>query len=102
MLSTLHNFHTEKHVKRIKKALFQESWSLLKHIRKNKKLKEIIFTDKPFSLCHIHSKNKIVPGRVTWWSAVKMKFNLAVTIGKVCQSKCSVKNMKISNEMLLI
>lgn len=105
MLSTLQNFHTErKNVKRMaKKHSSQEYWSLLKHIFKNKKnLQGIIFTDKPFFSCHIHSKNKIVPRRVTWWSAVKMKFNLAVTIDKVCQCKHSIKTTKNSlNEMLL-
>lgn len=31
---------------------------------------------------------------LTWWSAVRVKFNFAVTIDKVCQTKCLMKNLK--------
>lgn len=32
---------------------------------------------------------------LTWWSAVRVEFNLAVTIEKVCQTKCLIKNLQI-------
>lgn len=31
---------------------------------------------------------------LTWWSAVTVKFNLAVAIDKVCQTKCLIKNLE--------
>lgn len=105
ILSALHSFHTGKKKSRewLKKQSSQNSWSPLKSICKNKKNRRgIIFTDKPSSSCHIHSKNKTVPRRVTLWSAVKVKFNLAITIDKVCQPTSWIKTMKKSlNEMLL-